>query len=70
MRVFILGMCALLAVGVFGAMLLSIWSTRHSTDRSTEFRRGVVSELVWAAIPCLMVIVAAIPASVAIITSR
>ena len=70
MRVFILGMCALFAAGVFGAMLLSIWSTRHSTDHSTGLRQGVVAELVWAAIPGLIVIAAAIPASIAIFTSR
>jgi heme/copper-type cytochrome/quinol oxidase subunit 2 len=70
MRVFVLGMCAVLAAGVFAAMLLSIWNTRHSANRSTEVRRGVVAELIWAAIPCVIVIAAAIPASFAIVTSR
>ncbi len=70
MRVIILGMCAFLAAGVVGATLLSIWSTRRSPDRVPDFCQGIMAELVWAAIPCLMVVAAAIPASIAILGSR
>jgi heme/copper-type cytochrome/quinol oxidase subunit 2 len=70
MRVFILGMCALFAGGVFIAILLSIWSSRRSGDRGPALRQGIVAELVWAAIPCLMVIAAAIPAAIAIAAAR
>ena len=66
----ILALCTLFAAGVFAATLLSIWSTRHSTDRSADFCQGVLAELAWAAIPCLIIIAAAIPASIAIIASR
>ena len=41
MRVIILGMSALLAVGVFGAMLLSVWSTCRSADRAPDLRQGI-----------------------------
>jgi hypothetical protein len=34
-------MSALLAVGVFGAMLLSVWSTGRSADRAPDFRQGI-----------------------------
>ena len=61
-----LGLCALFAAGVFGAIVLSIWSTRRSADRVPDFRQGIVAEFVWAAIPCLMVVAAAI----AILTAR
>jgi heme/copper-type cytochrome/quinol oxidase subunit 2 len=70
MRVIILGMCALLAAGVLGTMLLSVWSSRRTVDRTPDFRQGIVAELVWAVIPCLMVIAAAIPAAIAIIGAR
>jgi heme/copper-type cytochrome/quinol oxidase subunit 2 len=70
MRVIILGMCALLAAGVLGAMVVSVWSSRRTADRTPDFRQGIVAELVWAAIPCLMVIAAAIPAAIAIIAAR
>lgn len=61
-----LGLCALFAAGVFGAIVLSIWSTRRSADRAPDFRQRIVGELVWGAIPCLMVVAAAI----AILTAR
>jgi heme/copper-type cytochrome/quinol oxidase subunit 2 len=70
MRVVILGLCTLLAGGVFIAILLSTWSSRRSADRAPEFRQAMVTELLWAAIPCLMVIAAAIPAAIAIAVAR
>jgi heme/copper-type cytochrome/quinol oxidase subunit 2 len=70
MRVVVLGISTLFAGGVFITMLLSVWSSRRSADRAPDFRQGIVAELVWAAIPCLMVIAAAIPAAIAIAAAR
>jgi heme/copper-type cytochrome/quinol oxidase subunit 2 len=70
MRVVIFSLCAILAVGVFGAMFLSIWSTRHSHGTPARLRQSVVTELVWAAIPCLMFFAAAVPAAIVIMTSN
>jgi hypothetical protein len=56
MRGVILGMCAVVAAGVFLAMYLSVWSTR-------------VSELVWVTIPILMLIAAAFPAAIAVMSA-
>jgi heme/copper-type cytochrome/quinol oxidase subunit 2 len=70
MLVVILTVCALLAGGVFIAILLSIWSSRRSADRAPDFHQDIVAELVWAVIPCLMIIAAAIPAAIAIIAAR
>jgi len=66
MRLVILTMCALVAAGVFPAMFLAIWSTRRIPVVSTAFRQSVATELVWAAIPCLIMLAAAIPAVIAI----
>jgi len=66
MRVVILCLCTLVAGGVFTAILLSVWCNRDSAGRARDFRQNMVAELVWAAIPCLMVIAAAIPAAIAI----
>lgn len=67
MRLVILGMCVLVAAGVFVSMFVSIWSTRHSNGAPTSaFRQSIATELVWAAIPCLMMLAAAIPAVIAI----
>jgi cytochrome c oxidase subunit II len=70
MRIMIFEMSALLAAGVFGVMLLSIWSTRGSADRAPSFHQSIVAELVWTLIPCLMVTAAAIPAAIAIVAGR
>jgi heme/copper-type cytochrome/quinol oxidase subunit 2 len=70
MRLVILGMCSLVAVGVFAAMFLAIWSTRRAAAAPTHFRQSFVSELVWAAIPCLMVLAASIPAAIAIVSKH
>ena len=66
MRFVILGMCALVAAGVFAAMFVSVWSTRRAPTAATAFRQSFARELVWTAIPCLMMLAAAIPAVIAI----
>ena len=70
MRFVILGMCALVATGVFIAMFLAIWSTRRAPAAQATFRQSAATELVWAAIPCLMILAAAIPAIIGIISTH
>jgi heme/copper-type cytochrome/quinol oxidase subunit 2 len=70
MRVAILTLCTLLAAGVFAAMFVSIWSTRRRGVCPPALRQSLTSEIVWAAIPCLMIVAAAIPAVVAIVTTH
>ncbi|MGO9804342.1 MAG: hypothetical protein ACLPTM_11000 [Steroidobacteraceae bacterium] len=70
MRGVVFGMCALAAAGVFATMFLAIWSSRRASDEEQNLHQSVVSEFVWAAIPCLMLIAAAISAAIAIIASR
>jgi heme/copper-type cytochrome/quinol oxidase subunit 2 len=67
MRNVILGMCAVVAAGVFLAMYLSVWSTRDHPERAA-FRQHIVSELVWVTIPILMLIAAAFPAAIAVMS--
>jgi len=66
MRLAILTMCMLVAAGVFATMFLAIWSSRRDGLRPPSFRQNVAAELVWTAIPCLMILAAAIPAVIAI----
>jgi heme/copper-type cytochrome/quinol oxidase subunit 2 len=66
MRLAILTMCMLVAAGVFATMFLAIWSSRRDGLRPPTFRQNLAAELVWAAIPCLMILTAAIPAVIAI----
>ena len=63
-------MCALLAAGVFGAVVLATVRAHGTDDRAPCFRQSIVAELVWAAIPCLIVIAAALPAAISIIAAN
>jgi heme/copper-type cytochrome/quinol oxidase subunit 2 len=63
-------MCAALSAGVFAAMFVSIWSTRRSGAYPSAFRQSLTTEIVWAAIPCLMMLAAAIPAAIAIVSAH
>jgi heme/copper-type cytochrome/quinol oxidase subunit 2 len=67
MRAAALTMCAVVAGGVFLTMYLSIWSSRQAGSLYSMRRRRLVSELVWATIPLLMVLAAAIPATLAVL---
>lgn len=69
MRAAILVMCAIVAMGVFVAMYLAIWSTRDDPARRSAFRQHVVSEFVWATIPLLMLLAAAVPAATAVFSA-
>jgi heme/copper-type cytochrome/quinol oxidase subunit 2 len=68
-RGLILGLCGVVAFGVFLAMYLAIWSTRDGPDRASAFRQHIVSELVLASIPILMLLAAAIPAAMAVMST-
>jgi heme/copper-type cytochrome/quinol oxidase subunit 2 len=66
MRSAILAVCVVVAAGVFLAMYFSVWSTRDHGGRAAGFRQHIVSELLWATIPILMLVAAALPAAIAI----
>jgi cytochrome c oxidase subunit 2 len=70
MRIVIFGMSVFVAVAVFVTMFLSILSTRGSGEGDASFRQSVFVEIVWALIPCLMVVAAAVPAAIAIVSSH
>jgi heme/copper-type cytochrome/quinol oxidase subunit 2 len=70
MRVLILGMCGVVAAGVFLTMYLSVWSSRDNLGPAAACRQKIVSELVWVTIPILMLIAAAIPAVTAILSDH
>ena len=66
MRLALLMMCSVVTAGVYAAMFLAIWSSRRQDSRPPFFRQNLAVEVVWAAIPCLIVLAAAIPAAIAI----
>ena len=69
MPLLILALSALLGAGVIATTLVALWNTRDSA-RPATVRDSFATELVWAAIPCLMLLAAAIPAVVAIASAE
>jgi heme/copper-type cytochrome/quinol oxidase subunit 2 len=70
MRAAMLGVCALLVLAVFAAMFLTICRAQAASDAPPGIGPGLTSELLWAAIPCLMVIAAVTPAAVGILVAE
>jgi heme/copper-type cytochrome/quinol oxidase subunit 2 len=60
--------CGIVAGGAFLAMYLAIWRTRDDPARAPAFRQHIVSELIWASIPILMLLAAALPAALAVVS--
>jgi heme/copper-type cytochrome/quinol oxidase subunit 2 len=69
MRVIMLVMCATAAAGVFTAMILAICNHRRALDRPSALHRNTALELLWAAVPCVMLIACAAPAVKLILAS-
>jgi hypothetical protein len=60
--------CGGIAAATFVAMYRAIWSTRNDPARVSAFRQSIVSELFWSTIPLLMLLAAAFPAVMAMIS--
>lgn len=58
MRLMFFGLCALFVLGVLVTMAVSIWSNGR-TEPGSRGRQSLASELVWTAIPSLMLVAAA-----------
>jgi heme/copper-type cytochrome/quinol oxidase subunit 2 len=65
----ILAVCGIIAGAAFLAMYLAIWRARHDPARAAGFRQHIVSELVWATIPILMLLAAALPAALVVLSA-
>jgi heme/copper-type cytochrome/quinol oxidase subunit 2 len=61
-------MCSVVAAGVLVTVLLAVWSTRRGAEPATALAPSLASELVWTAIPSLMLLAAAIPAVMAFVS--
>ena len=62
MRVVVLRICFLIVTAVFVAMFFAIFSARRSATPTASSPQSLIAELVWAAVPCLMILAAATPA--------
>lgn len=69
MRGSILVVCSLVAGGAFLLMFFSLWNSRNDRQPGLIFRQHIALELIWATVPLLMLVAAAVPAALAVISS-
>ena len=70
MRLVLLMVCMLVAAGVFAVILFQTWSSHRAAALPTSLPRSLAAELLWAAVPCLMLVAAATPAVIAIVKAN
>jgi heme/copper-type cytochrome/quinol oxidase subunit 2 len=68
MRGVMLFACEGIVAAAVMAMYRATWSTRNDAARVSAFRHRVVSELFWATIPVLILLAAAFPAVMVVIS--
>lgn len=62
--------CAVIGSGVLAAMLISTWRIRQRDNRCPRLLRlNAVQEIIWTAVPCLMIVAAASPAIMGIVSA-
>jgi cytochrome c oxidase subunit 2 len=53
--------CAAVAIAIFGAILHSVATFGSGSERTGNYKRRTLIEVVWALVPILIVIAAAVP---------
>ena len=68
---FMLIICTVIFVAVFGVMFYSIWKHRKSVGhQSATFHESVKVEIAWTVVPFIIVILMALPATKAVVSSK
>lgn len=68
---FMLIICAVIFIGVFGVMFYSIWKHRKSVGhKPASFHESVTVEIVWTVVPFIIVILMALPATKVLVAQK
>jgi len=68
---FILIICTVIFLAVFGVMFYSVWKHRKSVGhKSANFHESVKVEIAWTVVPFIIVILMALPATKAVVASK
>ena len=70
MRLMLWVLCLLAVAGVFVAMFHSILSEHRDRSATRAVHQRLAVEIIWATIPCLMVLAATAPAVVLIVQNH
>ncbi len=68
---FMLIICTVIFVAVFGVMFYSVWKHRKSVGhKSANFHESVKVEIAWTVVPFIIVVLMALPATKAVVASK
>lgn len=68
---YVLIICTVIFLGVFGVMMYSVWKHRKSVGhKAATFHESVTVEIVWTVIPFIIVILMALPATKVIVAMK
>ena len=68
---FMLIICTVIFIGVFGVMFYSIWKHRKSVGhKPANFHESVTVEIVWTVVPFIIVILMALPATKVLVAQK
>ena len=68
---FMLILCTVIFVGVFGVMFYSIWKHRKSVGhKPAKFTESITVEVIWTAVPFVIVILMALPATKVLVAQK
>jgi cytochrome c oxidase subunit 2 len=68
---FLLVICSLIFVGVFGVMFYSVWKHRKSKGaKAANFHESTTVEIVWTVVPFIIVIMMALPATKVVVAMK
>ncbi len=71
LHIYIMGICAVIFVGVFSVMFYSIFAHRKSKGhQAAQFHENTLVEIIWTVIPFLILLVMAIPATRTILAMK
>ncbi|MGH6625989.1 MAG: cytochrome c oxidase subunit II transmembrane domain-containing protein, partial [Burkholderiaceae bacterium] len=68
---FMMIICTVIFVAVFGVMFYSMWKHRKSVGhRAANFHESVTVEIIWTIVPFIIVILMALPATKVLVASK
>ncbi|MDH6149202.1 MULTISPECIES: cytochrome c oxidase subunit II [Paraburkholderia] len=71
LHMFMLGLCTVIFIGVFGVMFYSIFAHRKSKGHNAaNFHESTTVEIIWTIVPFIIVVLMALPATKAVVAMK
>jgi cytochrome c oxidase subunit II len=71
LHMFMLGLCTVIFIGVFGVMFYSVFAHRKSKGhKAANFHESTTVEIIWTIVPFVIVVLMALPATKAVVAMK